>query len=82
VARLAVYATDALRCASPTAWKIAATSGSRPAVAVRGLSAVRLNVLMAVRSHVLVAASFGPYPVDERTYAEICGRRCRPIRSY
>jgi len=27
-------------------------------------------VLMAVRSHVLVAASFGPYPVDERTYAE------------
>lgn len=35
-----------------------------------GYPQVRLVVLMAVRSHVLVSASFGPYGVDERTYAE------------
>jgi hypothetical protein len=35
-----------------------------------GYPQVRLVVLMAVRSHLLVAASFGPYGVDERTYAE------------
>lgn len=34
-----------------------------------GYPQVRLAVLMAVRSHVLVAASFGPYGVDERNYA-------------
>lgn len=31
---------------------------------------VRLAVLMALRSHILAAASFGPYLVDERRYAD------------
>jgi hypothetical protein len=35
-----------------------------------GYPLVRLAALMALRSHVLVAASFGPYGTDERTYAE------------
>ncbi len=34
-----------------------------------GYPQLRLNVLMAVRSHVLVAASFGPYAFDERVLA-------------
>lgn len=35
-----------------------------------GYPSVRLVALMAVRSHLLAAASFGPYSVDERRYAE------------
>ena len=34
-----------------------------------GYPAVRLVVLMALRSHLLAAAAFGPYAVDERAYA-------------
>ena len=34
-----------------------------------GYPQLRLNVLMAARSHVLLAASFAPYSVDERTLA-------------
>lgn len=36
---------------------------------VSGYPLLRLNVLMALRSHVLVGASFGPYNVDERVLA-------------
>ena len=35
-----------------------------------GYPLLRVVVLMAVRSHLLAAASFGPYTVDERRYAE------------
>lgn len=34
-----------------------------------GYPLMRLVVLMALRSHLLAAAAFGPYPIDERTYA-------------
>jgi hypothetical protein len=34
-----------------------------------GYPLMRLVVLMALRSHLLAAAAFGPYAVDERTYA-------------
>lgn len=34
-----------------------------------GYPSLRLVVVMALRSHLLAAASFGPYGVDERTYA-------------
>jgi hypothetical protein len=34
-----------------------------------GYPLMRLVVLMALRSHLLAAASFGPYAIDERTYA-------------
>jgi DDE family transposase len=34
-----------------------------------GYPSVRLVVLMALRSHLLAAAAFGPYAVDERAYA-------------
>lgn len=35
-----------------------------------GYPLMRLVVVMALRSHLLAAASFGPYAVDERTYAQ------------
>jgi hypothetical protein len=35
-----------------------------------GYPLLRLVVVMAVRSHLIVAAEFGPYAVDERRYAE------------
>jgi hypothetical protein len=35
-----------------------------------GYPMLRLVVLMAVRSHLIAAAEFGPYAVDERRYAE------------
>jgi hypothetical protein len=37
---------------------------------VSGYPLLRIVVLMAVRSHLLTAATFGPYGVDERTYAK------------
>ena len=46
--------------------------GSQDAGEVHGTSGyplMRVVVLMAVRSHLLTAASFGPYNIDERTYA-------------
>lgn len=36
---------------------------------ISGYPLMRLVVLMALRSHVLAAASFGPYGTDERSYA-------------
>ena len=36
---------------------------------VSGYPLLRLVVVMALRSHLLAAATFGPYGVDERTYA-------------
>jgi Insertion element 4 transposase N-terminal/Transposase DDE domain len=36
---------------------------------VSGYPLMRLVVVMALRSHLIAAASFGPYGVDERTYA-------------
>lgn len=36
---------------------------------VSGYPLMKLVVLMAVRSHLLAAVSFGPYNIDERTYA-------------
>jgi hypothetical protein len=36
---------------------------------ISGYPLMKLVVVMALRSHVLAAASFGPYSIDERTYA-------------
>lgn len=36
---------------------------------VSGYPSMRLVVVMALRSHLLAAATFGPYAIDERTYA-------------
>ena len=69
---LALYGVDGttLRVADSAANR--AHFGSQEAGGDRGVSGyplLRAVVLMALRSHLLVAASFGPYDVDERTYA-------------
>lgn len=74
---LALYGVDGttLRVADSAANR--AHFGSQEAGGDRGVSGyplLRAVVLMAVRSHLLVAASFGPYDVDERTYARALWR--------
>jgi hypothetical protein len=74
---LALYGVDGttLRVADSAANR--AHFGSQEAGGDRGVSGyplLRAVVLMAVRSHLLVTASFGPYDVDERTYARALWR--------
>lgn len=74
---LALYGVDGttLRVADSAANR--AHFGSQDAGGDRGVSGyplLRTVVLMAVRSHLLVAADFGPYAVDERTYARTLWR--------
>lgn len=69
---LALYAVDGttLRVADSAANR--AHFGSHDAGADRGISGyplLRAAALMAVRSHLLVSSAFGPYAIDERTYA-------------
>jgi hypothetical protein len=69
---LALYAVDGTTLRVPDSEENRAHFGSHAAGAGRGVSGyplMRAVVLMAVRSHLLAAASFGPYAHDERTYA-------------
>lgn len=69
---LALYAVDGTTMRVPDSDENRAHFGSHDAGAGRGISGyplMRAVVLMAVRSHLLAAAAFGPYAVDERTYA-------------
>jgi hypothetical protein len=69
---LALYAVDGTTLRVADSASNRAHFGSHDAGAERGLSGyplMRVVVLMAVRSHVLAAATFGPYGQGERTYA-------------
>jgi hypothetical protein len=71
---LALYAVDGTTLRVPDSDENRAHFGSHAAGAGRGVSGyplMRAVVLMAVRSHLLAAATFGPYAVDERTYARL-----------
>jgi hypothetical protein len=74
---LALYAVDGTILRVPDSDENRAHFGSQAAGAERGVSGYPLMrgvVLMAVRSHLLAAATFGPYTVDERTYASALWR--------
>jgi hypothetical protein len=69
---LALYGVDGSTLRVPDSADNRAYFGGQAAGGQRGESGyplVRLATLMALRSHVLAAASFGPYGVDERSYA-------------
>ena len=70
---LALYGVDGTTLRVPdSATNRAAFGGQSAGAAGRGDSGypmVRLTALMALRSHLLAGASFGPYAVDEREYA-------------
>jgi hypothetical protein len=69
---LALYAVDGTTLRVADSEENRAHFGSHDAGAERGISGyplMRSVVLMAVRSHLLAAATFGPYAVDERAYA-------------
>jgi hypothetical protein len=69
---LALYGVDGSTLRVPDSAENRAHFGGHSAGRDRGESGyplVRLAALMALRSHVLAAASFGPFAVDERTYA-------------
>ena len=70
---LALYSVDGSTLRTPDSESNRAYFGGQSAGAngrgPSGYPQVRLAVLMAVRSHLLAGASFGPYGVDERTYA-------------
>lgn len=69
---LALYAVDGSTLRVADSDENRAHFGSHEAGAGRGISGyplMRAVVLMAVRSHLLAAATFGPYAVDERAYA-------------
>jgi hypothetical protein len=69
---LALYAVDGTTLRVPDSQDNRTHFGSHAAGAGRGVSGyplMRAVVLMAVRSHLLAAATFGPYAIDERTYA-------------
>ncbi len=69
---LAVYGVDGTTVRVPDSPENRAAYGEQSAGAGRGASGyplVRLVTLMALRSHLLLAARFGPYGVSERKYA-------------
>jgi hypothetical protein len=69
---LALYGVDGSTLRVPDSDENREHFGSQSAGSNRGNSGyplMRLAALMAIRSHLLAAASFGPYGVDERTYA-------------
>jgi hypothetical protein len=70
---LAVYGLDGTTVRIPDSLENRATFGDQGAGAGRGNSGyplVRLVTLMALRSHLLLAARFGAYRTDERAYAK------------
>lgn len=69
---LAVYGVDGTTVRVPDSPENRATYGEQSAGGGRGASGyplVRIVTLMALRSHLLLAARFGPYGVSERKYA-------------
>jgi hypothetical protein len=70
---LALYGVDGTTLRVPDSATNRATFGGQSAGASgrgdSGYPMVRLTALMALRSHLLAGASFGPYSVDEREYA-------------
>jgi hypothetical protein len=69
---LALYGVDGTTLRVPDSDENRAFFGGQPAGDGRGDAGypqLRLVTLMALRSHTLAAASFGPYGNDERTYA-------------
>jgi len=69
---LAVYGVDGTTVRVPDSPENRATYGEQNAGKARGTSGyplVRIVTLMALRSHLLLAARFGPYGVSERKYA-------------
>lgn len=69
---LSLYGVDGTSIRVPDSDENRAYFGGQPAGDGRGDSGypqLRLVTLMALRSHVVAAASFGPYSGDERTYA-------------
>jgi hypothetical protein len=69
---LAIYGVDGTTVRVPDSPENRAAFGGQPAGAGRGDSAyplVRIVTLMALRSHLLLAARFGPYQVGEREHA-------------
>jgi hypothetical protein len=70
---LAVYGVDGSTLRVPDTEGNRAHFGGQAAGAGRGDSGypmVRVVALMALRSHLIASANFGPYTVDERTYAQ------------
>jgi hypothetical protein len=69
---LALYGVDGATLRVPDSDENRRHFGGQSAGAVRGNSGyplMKLVALMALRSHLLVSANFGPYGVDERTYS-------------
>lgn len=70
---LALYGVDGSTLRVPDTEINRAYFGGQSAGAGRGDSGypmVRIVALMALRSHLIASANFGPYGVDERTYAQ------------
>jgi hypothetical protein len=70
---LALYGVDGSTLRVPDSEVNRAHFGGQKAGAGRGESGypmMRVVALMALRSHLLASANFGPYGVDERTYAQ------------
>jgi len=69
---LALYTVDGTSMRVPDSPENRAHFGSQDAGLGRGISGyplMRVVVVMTVRSHLLVAATFGPHATDERVYA-------------
>lgn len=69
---LALWAADGTTLRVPDSPENREYFGSQGAGGNRGVSGyplLRLVAVMAVRSHLLLSASFGPYSIDEREYA-------------
>jgi hypothetical protein len=69
---LSLYGVDGTNLRVPDSEENRAYFGGQPAGQGRGDAGypqLRLVTLMALRSHLLAAASFGPYSEDERSYA-------------
>lgn len=69
---LAVYGVDGTTVRVPDSPENRAKFGSQDAGGARGVSGyplVRIVTLMALRSHLLLAARFGPYRISERKHA-------------
>jgi hypothetical protein len=68
---LALYTVDGTSMRVPDSAENRTHFGSQDAGrGVSGYPLMRVVVLMAVRSHLLVAATFGPHATDERVYAK------------
>jgi hypothetical protein len=69
---LSLWAVDGTTLRVPDSPENRAHFGGQPAGdrGVSGYPSLRLVTVMAVRSHLLLTAGFGPYAIDERQYAQ------------